>query len=194
MGLSSAYGIIKQSEGYIYVESEPGKGTTFRIYIPRIEEPVIEEEKEVSGKELPRGGEAILVVEDEKDLREFIVEVLRRQGYKVWEASNGGEAFLFWEKRKETIDLMVTDVIMPGMSGKELADRLQPLQPEMKILYISGYSYEVIAPHGVLMEGINFIQKPFTVEGLAGRVRKVLDQEKIRGPVQRDLLGLKKNI
>ena len=194
LGLSSAYGIIKQSEGYIYVESEPGKGTTFRIYIPRIEEPVIEEEKEVSGKELPGGGEAILVVEDEKDLREFIVEVLRRQGYKVWEASNGGEAFLFWEKRKETIDLMVTDVIMPGMSGKELADRLQPLQPEMKILYISGYSYDVIAPHGVLMEGINFIQKPFTVEGLAGRVRKVLDQEKIRGPVQVDLLGLKKNI
>ncbi|MDI6791122.1 MAG: response regulator [Thermodesulfobacteriota bacterium] len=115
-------------------------------------------------------------VEDEKTVRELAVTGLRRQGYKIFEASEGGEAFLICEKHEGRIDLILTDVVMPGMSGRKLVDRLKEIHPEMKVLYMSGYTDNAILHHGILEEGTNFIQKPFTVDGLARKVREVLDK------------------
>ena len=177
LGLASVYGIVKQSSGSIWVYSEPGQGSTFKVYFPRVEELLEEEEKRRGlGKELPRGGETVLVVEDERNVRNLAVQVLRRQGYKVMEAANGGEALLICEKHKGEIHLLVTDVVMPGISGRELAERLLLLHSEMKVLYMSGYSDDAIVRHGVLEGEINFIQKPFSLDGLAKKVREVLNQ------------------
>jgi PAS domain S-box-containing protein len=177
MGLSSAYGIIRQSNGYVLVYSELGHGTTFKIYLPRTEGevealPQREEEKSLAG-----GNETILLVEDEALVRGLAVRVLRKQGYHLLEASNGSEALRIAEKRVgEDIHLILTDVVMPGMIGRELAERLHSLFPKMKVLYMSGYTNSAIVHHGILEEGMNFIQKPFTLEALAGKVREVLDQ------------------
>lgn len=172
LGLSTVYGIIKQMEGNIYVYSEEGKGTTFKIYLPYFKgetEPLKEEEREV-----PEGSETILVIEDEKPVRELVCEMLRRKGYKVIEASGPEEATLLAESHKGPIHLVLTDVVMPGVSGVKLFERIKDLHPETKVLYMSGYTENVIAHHGVLMEGIEFIQKPFTMEGLARKVRTIL--------------------
>jgi PAS domain S-box-containing protein len=177
MGLSSAYGIIRQSNGYVLVYSEPGHGTTFKIYLPRTEEeveplPQPEEEKSLTG-----GNETILLVEEEPLVRGFAARVLRKQGYHLLEASNGSEALRIAEKRVgEDIHLILTDVVMPGMIGRELAERLHSLFPKMKVLYMSGYTNSAIVHHGLLEEGMNYIQKPFTLEGLTRKVREVLDQ------------------
>jgi PAS domain S-box-containing protein len=177
MGLSSAYGIIRQTNGYVLVYSETGHGTTFKIYLPRTEEevellPQREEEKSVAG-----GNETILLVEDEPLVRGLAARVLRKQGYHLLGASNGSEALRIAEKRVgEEIHLILTDVVMPGMIGRELAERLHSLFPKMKVLYMSGYTNSAIVHHGLLEEGMNYIQKPFTLEGLAGKVREVLDQ------------------
>jgi CheY-like chemotaxis protein len=178
LGLSTVYGIVKQSMGYIYVDSKPGAGTTFRIYLPRTDKPAEEIEPKVPRKEeLPRGRETVLVVEDESAIRVFVAQVLRNQGYNVVEATGSGEAFLLAEKFPKEIDLLLTDVIMPAMNGPELAERLAAIHPEMKVLYMSGYPDETIARHGVLKKGVNFLQKPFTIEDLLASLRKVLDQE-----------------
>lgn len=174
LGLSTVYGIVKQSGGYIYVYSEPGMGAAFKIYLPRVEE---ELEKELAGpQELPQGKETILVVEDEKDVRSLLVQILRKQGYKVIEAENGGAAFDACAHHKGKINLLLTDVVMPGMSGRELAEKLLCWQPEMKVLYISGYTDDAMIRYGVLEAGMNFMQKPFSMEALAQKVRQVLDQ------------------
>jgi PAS domain S-box-containing protein len=177
LGLSTAYGIVKQSKGHIWVYSVQGKGTTFKIYLPRVNEPLEEMRKEISKEELPHGNETILIVEDEGEVRKLISKMLERQGYAILETSNGDEALLACERRKGPIHLMLVDVIMPGMSGSELAKALNPLYPEIKILYMSGYTDEAIVRHGVLEKGVNYIQKPFTLEGLARKVREVLDKE-----------------
>ena len=176
LGLSTVYGIVKQSGGNIWVYSEPGQGTTFKIYLPRVDEPLEELKEEVVKEKFPRGSETILVVEDEEEVRKLAARVLKRQGYKVLEASEGNEALVICEKYKEPIHLMLTDVVMPKMSGRELANRLGSLHPEMKVLYMSGYTDNAIALHGILEEGLNYLQKPFTVDGLARKVREVLDK------------------
>jgi PAS domain S-box-containing protein len=177
LGLSTVYGIVKQSGGNICVYSGPGKGTTFKIYLPRVDEPLEKLRERVGGKEIPRGKETILIVEDEEEVRKLAVRVLERQGYKVFEASQGLDAFLIAEEYKGLIHLLVTDVVMPKMGGRELADRIAEICPEIKVLYMSGYTDNAIVYHGVLEEGMEFIQKPFTVEGLARKVREVLDRD-----------------
>ncbi len=174
LGLSTVYGIVKQSDGDIWVYSEPGKGSTFKIYLPRVDEPPEQLREKASGDELLRGSETILLVEDEEEVQKLAVRVLERQGYRVLSARNGDEALLICEEHKDPIHLMLTDVVMPGMNGQELAERLRPFHPKMKVLYMSGYTDNAIVLHGVLREGVHYIQKPFTVEALARKVREVL--------------------
>ncbi|MBM4279106.1 MAG: PAS domain S-box protein [Deltaproteobacteria bacterium] len=174
LGLSTVYGIVKQSGGNIWVYSEPGQGTTFKIYLPRVDEP-LEERKEEVIQEVTKGDETILVVEDEETVRKLAVRLLKKQGYQVLEAPDGGQAFILCEKYEGSIHLILSDVVMPGMSGRELVERLQKIHPEAKILYMSGYTDNVIAHHGILEKGIEFISKPFTLESLARKVREVLD-------------------
>ncbi|MBI5968058.1 MAG: GAF domain-containing protein [Deltaproteobacteria bacterium] len=176
LGLSTVYGIVKQSGGNIWVYSEPGQGATFKIYLPRVEEPLT---KESEKEELGRfgGGGTILVVAVEEGVRKVVLEVLRRQGYRVLEAAHEEDALLICQQYKGMIHLMTTDVVMPRISGPELAKRLIVFHPEMKVLYMSGYTDNAIVHHGVLEKGVNYIQKPFTVEGLARKVREVLDKD-----------------
>ena len=178
LGLSTVYGIVKQSSGNIWVYSEPGKGTTFKIYLPHVDEPAEELKEKVVGKELPRGSETILIVEDDEEVRNLAVRILKAQGYIVLDGSDGDEALNVCRKHKGPIHLLVTDVVMPGMDGRALSERLSHLQPEMKVLYMSGYTEDAIIHHGVMGKGMNYIQKPFTVNGLTRKVREVLDQSR----------------
>ena len=174
LGLSTVYGIVKQSGGNICIYSEPGQGTTFKIYLPQVDKPLTELKEEVS-KEVQRGNETVLIVEDEETVRKLAVRMLKGLGYRVLEAPEGGTALLLCEEFKEPIHLIVTDVVMPGMSGRKLVDRLKEIHPEMNVLYMSGYTDNAIVHHGILEEGTNFIRKPFTLDGLARKVREVLD-------------------
>jgi len=175
LGLSTVYGIVKQSGGNIWVYSEVGKGTAFKIYLPQVDEPLTEL-KEVVSKEILRGDETILIVEDEETVRKLAVRILKSLGYRILEAPEGGGALLLCEEFKEPIHLILTDVVMPGMSGPNLVERLREIHPEMRVLYMSGYTDNAIIHHGVLKEGTNFIQKPFTLENMARKVREVLDK------------------
>ena len=176
LGLSMVYGIVKQSGGNIWVYSEPGKGTTFKIYFPQADEPLERLGEKTGGKELLLGGETILVVEDEKEVRKLAFRILERQGYKILAATSGEDALSVHKEHKEPIHLLLTDVVMPGMSGRTLAESLVSVHPEIKVLYMSGYTDNAIAHHGILDPGTNYIQKPFTVEGLTAKVREVLDK------------------
>ena len=176
LGLSTVYGIVKQSEGYILVYTEPAHGTAFKIYLPRVDERVEEYIQGVAIQEhYFQGTETILVAEDDDTVRQLTRELLEIYGYNVLEASNGGSALLLCERYEEPIHLLLTDVIMPEMSGHELTTRLAQLHPEMKVLYMSGHTEDVIVNRGVLIEGTAFIQKPFAPDALARRVREVLD-------------------
>jgi two-component system cell cycle sensor histidine kinase/response regulator CckA len=175
LGLSTVYGIVKQCGGNIWVYSEPGLGTTFKIYLPQVNEPLGEQREEVV-KEVSGGHETILIVEDEDVVRKLAARILKRQGFKVLEAPDGGKALMLYEAYEEPIHLLLTDVVMPGMSGRKLADRLKAIHPEIKVLYMSGYTDNAIFHHGILEPGTNFIQKPFTVETLPRKVREVLDK------------------
>ena len=177
LGLPMVYGIVKQSGGNIWVYNEVGKGTTFKIYLPQVEEPSEESQRRDIAVEIERGNETILVVEDENSVRELAVIALKMQGYKVMYASHPGDALIICENFKDPIHLILSDVIMPGMSGKALVERLKQIHPEMKALYMSGYTDNAIVHHGILDAGISFIQKPFTFDGLARKVREVLDSE-----------------
>jgi len=175
LGLSTVYGIVKQSGGHINVYSEPGIGTTFKMYFPHVEETVtgISRAGTLPSEEL-RGSETILVVEDEDLVRQMVREILVQYGYSVLEARSGGESVDLCSRHQGTIHLMLTDVVMPGMNGVELSKRLAPIQPEMKVLFMSGYTANAIAHQGFLDPGIAFIQKPFTMDSLAHKVREVL--------------------
>jgi two-component system cell cycle sensor histidine kinase/response regulator CckA len=175
LGLSTVYGIVKQSGGDIYVYSEPGKGTTFKIYLPRVFEPP-EKIRQVTREEIFLGKETLLVVEDEDAVRRLAVDILRRQGYTVLEAEAGGEALVICEQEKKPIHLILTDVIMPHMSGPELIERLRQVRKDFKVLYMTGYTDEAIVEHGILEEGIELIHKPFTIQKLSRKVREVLDK------------------
>jgi CheY-like chemotaxis protein len=177
LGLSTVYGIVKQSEGSIWVYSEPGRGTTFKMYFPRIEEVAKSIEPGAAITKSVQGSETILLVEDEEMVRRLGRTVLQNNGYNVLEASNGEEGLrIAQEHGAKQIHLMVTDVVMPRMSGRELADCLEPIRPEMKVLYMSGYTDDAIIRHGVLEQGMAFIQKPFAPDALLRKVRDVLDE------------------
>jgi PAS domain S-box-containing protein len=174
LGLSTVYGIVKQSGGTIWIYSELGKGTTIKVYLPRVDEvPQYAPPSEV--KTSIRGTETILLAEDEEMVRQLAREVLSTYGYQVLVTSNGGGALLICESHPEKIDLLLTDVVMPEMGGPQLAARLQQLRPNLKVLYMSGYTDNAIVHQGVLDENQNFIQKPFSPISLAERVRSVLD-------------------
>jgi two-component system cell cycle sensor histidine kinase/response regulator CckA len=177
LGLSTVYGIVKQSSGNIWIYSELGKGTSFKIYLPRVDEPPEELGEKVETKEFTRGSETILLVEDDEEVRKLAVKILEKQGYTVLEASQGDEALILCKEHKGPIHLMVTDVVLPGMNGRELTTHLKMLHQEMKVLYMSGYTDNTITHHGVLEKGMNYIQKPFTVEGLGRKLREVLDKD-----------------
>ena len=175
LGLSTVYGIVKQSGGNIWVYTEPGMGTTFKVYLPRVDQGAEEYKQSLEFEEVLMGSETILLAEDEEMVRNLAREILGTYGYKVLEAASGGSALLICEQYEESIDLLLTDVVMPEMSGRKLADRLAGLRPEMKVLYMSGYADNAIVHQGVLEEGTNFIQKPFSPDTLAAKVRDVLD-------------------
>jgi CheY-like chemotaxis protein len=175
LGLSTVYGIVKQSEGYIWVYSEAGQGTTFKVYLPRVDESAEESQKMAALGTGDRGTETILLVEDEDGVRALVKQVLSRQGYTVIETSQASEALEQYE-RHGPIPLLLTDVVLPQMSGRELAERLKALQPKMKVLYMSGYTDDAILRHGVIGQETAFLQKPFTTSSLARKVREVLDQ------------------
>jgi CheY-like chemotaxis protein len=174
LGLATVYGIVQQSDGCIEVDSAPGAGTTFRICLPRLEAPAPAEKPAPSAATAVRGSETILVVEDHDDVRQLIVVSLESCGFHVLEAPHGRAGIVLAELYPGTIDLLLTDVIMPGMTGKEMADQITPTRPGMKVLYISGYSGDVVAHRGVLDEGVAYLPKPFTPLSLAAKVREVL--------------------
>jgi PAS domain S-box-containing protein len=176
LGLSTVYGIVKQSGGYIWVYSEPGKGATFKVYLPRIDQAV---EAKVLGEpgagELSRASETVLLVEDEKAVRCLARQVLESRGYHVLETAAGIEALEVGERHKERIHLLLTDVVMPQMGGRELAERLALLHPETKVLFMSGYADNAVVHFGLLDPGTALLEKPFTAQALARKLREVLD-------------------
>ncbi len=175
LGLSTVYGIVRQSGGTIRIDSVPGEGACFRIFLPRVDERISESLGEQSEEGSLTGTETILITEDDEAVRNLAGQILRDARYTVHTAANGGEALLICEELGGAVDLLLTDVVMPRMHGRALADRLARISPGLKVLYMSGYTHDVIVPHGVLEAGKNFIEKPFSMEALARKVREVLD-------------------
>jgi two-component system, cell cycle sensor histidine kinase and response regulator CckA len=174
LGLATVYGIIKQTGGDIWVYSEPAQGTTFKLYFPRVKEPLSESGGSDPSATNRSGGETILVVEDEKAVRELTVRILQQLGYTILTASSGTEALEISRAHDGHIDLLLTDVVMPIMSGRQLADHLQVTRPQTKVLFLSGYTENTVVHHGVLDAGVDFLPKPFSRENLSRKLREVL--------------------
>lgn len=181
LGLSTVYGIIRQSGGFIEVQTTPGAGTTFQIHLPQVQQTdesvSFSQDSKVFLVSPGRGRETILVVEDAEAVRALMGKLLSRQGYNVLEAANAGEALLICESYQKEIELMITDVIMPRLNGRQLANRLSKLRPRMKVLYISGYNDRLILPEELQASSINFLPKPFAANELIQKVRQILDKE-----------------
>ena len=174
LGLSTVYGIVKQSNGYVFAESEIGAGTTFYVYLPRVEESLADLGPVAAQDNEKGGGETVLLVEDEDSVRELVRLTLTSRGYKVLEAEHGEAGLRIAEETRGTIDILVTDVVMPGIGGRELAKKILAKRPATKVLYLSGYTEDAIVTQGALAPGTAFLQKPFTLQNLAKKVREVL--------------------
>jgi len=181
LGLSTVYGIVKQSGGYIWFYSEPGQGTAFKVYLPRVDQPVEKLGLEKSPLPVQRGTETVLLVEDDSQLRELASSVLAQCGYKVSAAGGGDEALALCTAKPGDIKLLITDVVMRGMNGRQLAEKVLRISPQVKVLYISGYTTNAIVHHGVLDAGLWFLPKPFSLAALVAKVREVLDSH-LDGP------------
>jgi CheY-like chemotaxis protein len=176
LGLATVFGIVQQSGGHVGVYSELGIGSTFKVYFPR-SDAAPETPREAESRGALRGSETLLLVEDEVQVRAVASSILRRYGYQVLEASNGVDAQVISGGFAKEIHLLLTDVVMPQMSGRKLAEELTLRRPDIKVLYASGYTDDAIVHHGVLTEGVAFLQKPFTPELLLRKVRQVLDRK-----------------
>src|SRR5205085_1959334 len=176
LGLSTVYGIVKQSGGNIWVYSEVERGTTFKVYLPSVDAETEQLQRAAAQPEMPMGDETILLVEDEELVRKLAHEVLQMSGYQVLVAANGGAALLICERHTGPIHLLLTDIVMPEMSGQELAERLARLRPEMRLLFMSGYTSNAIIHQGTFAEGLHYIPKPFSPDALTRKVREVLDE------------------
>jgi CheY-like chemotaxis protein len=184
LGLATVYGVVKQSSGYIAVESEKGAGALFKVYLPRIEQPVATNCESILAPLTVRGSETVLLVEDAEPLRKLAHMFLTDNGYQVLTAADGSEAQQVAGQNPGPIHLLLTDVVMPGINGRVLAERLASQHPAMKVLYMSGYTDSFIAGHGVLEEGVHLIHKPFTEAALLRRVRELLDASKETKPTE----------
>jgi PAS domain S-box-containing protein len=180
LGMATVYGIVKQSEGYVWVDSKPGAGTRVWIYLPEAQETAADISEDAVTLPLPRGSEIVLLVEDEEAVRSLVRGLLRSHGYVVLEASDAGEALRISNDFDGPIHLLLTDVVMPEVSGRELADRLHETRQETRLLYMSGYTEDTIVQHGVLTSGVSFLHKPFTPEQLLRKVRETLDRPGLR--------------
>ncbi len=178
LGLSTVYGIVKQSDGFVTTYSEPRRGTTFRVYLPSVDVPATVPADHPAVAEAPGGHETILVCEDEESVRTLACRILESRGYTVLAAENGTRALKLSAEHSGPIDLLLTDVVMPDMDGDKLAEALRAKRPDVKVLYVSGYTSNVVAHQGILDEGVNFLEKPFGLRSLLENVRKVLDNEK----------------
>ena len=177
LGLSTVYGIVKQSGGYIWVYSEPNRGTTFKIYLPRVDQPAEDLHTEKRPATVQRGTETILLVEDDVLLRQLTSSVLRDCGYKVLAAADTEEGLALCRANLHDLRLLITDVMMPGMNGRQLAEQVEQNSPRTKVLYVSGYTNNAIVHYGVLETGLWFLPKPFSLSALVAKVREVLDAE-----------------
>jgi CheY-like chemotaxis protein len=175
LGLATVYGVVQQNDGLIDMQSEVGRGTTVRIFLPRVEDETARVAKQAQTEDLQSGTETVLLVEDEPMVLRLSKRSLERLGYKVLPASTPSEAIRLSNEHAGTIDLLVTDVVMPEMNGRDLADRLSSVDPNLKKLFVSGYSASALAPRGVLDDGVHFLQKPFSLTALAAKVREVLE-------------------
>jgi CheY-like chemotaxis protein len=173
LGLSTVYGIVQQSGGHVWVYSEPGRGTTFKVYLPRVD---LEVEAAPAAAAVPVGREVVLLVEDEPTVRLLARRTLQRAGYQVIEAEKGETGLRLAAEHAGPIDLLLTDVVMPGGGGRELAERLLADRPDTRVLYMSGYTDDAVLRHGLLEAGVRFLEKPFTPSGLLRKVREVLDE------------------
>jgi CheY-like chemotaxis protein len=176
LGLATVYGVVKQSGGYIAVDSEKGNGASFSVYLPRLEQPVADPVAPLAAAPMnTRGTETILLVEDAEPLRKLAEMFLMESGYRILSAADGQQALQTARQHPGPIHLLLTDVVMPGMNGRVLGERLAPSQPGMRVLYMSGYADSFIAGHGVLEPGTHLLHKPFTQETLIRKVRELLD-------------------
>jgi CheY-like chemotaxis protein len=175
LGLATVYGIIKQSGGSVWVYSEPGQGAVFKVYLPQAEEPAETPWPALDSESTPGGSETLLIVEDQDEVRELARDILEQHGYTVLDAGDGDTAWRLFESHREQVDLLLTDVVMPGSSGRALADRVTSARPEVKVLYMSGYTDQAIVHHGVLEQGIAYLEKPFSIDSLTRAVRSTLD-------------------
>jgi CheY-like chemotaxis protein len=181
LGLATVYGIVRQSGGHISVYSEPGAGTTFKIYFPRVDETAAVGDNGSAPSSIVTGSETVLVVEDSGPVRAIIQQVLKRCGYTVLEATDGESALTLGERHDGPIHLLLTDVVMPRMGGRTLAQQFHKVRPNTRVLFVSGYTDDAIAQHGVLDPGVEYLEKPFTPDTLAKKVRRVLDAASVNG-------------